>query len=190
MADQTPLPVITAWAWVARCVVASARLLARPGALVAAACRAVRASPTVRCRACTETVVGRPPPDQPFLSWASTCLGAGGDLFRYAAQHPTLRWLSRPISAVVGRRHGLYRGLYQWDGAGPRALRALCDPGSGQCSRVHYRVLPSCCARTCSATRSSYPLTNRAPGGSCRGSRPSPTDRVADRDTTRLDGRL
>ena len=29
MADQTPLPVITAWAWVARCVVASARLLAK-----------------------------------------------------------------------------------------------------------------------------------------------------------------
>ena len=156
MADQTPLPVITAWASVARCVLVSARLLAK---------RRVRLSRThlgqylcfadgTASRVYRETVVDRPPPSDPAVLVVGFRLrlvrGRGHDLFRYESLLNTPLFVGFPgfISKLwmANDEHGLYRGLYQWDGAGQaeryaralwRVLALVSVPGS-----IHYRVLP------------------------------------------------
>jgi hypothetical protein len=94
-----------------------------------------------------ETVVDRPPPSDPAVLVVGFRLrfvrGRGHDLFRYESLLNTPLFVGFPgfISKLwlANDEHGLYRGLYQWDGAGQAEhyARALASPGSGQRSRVH-----------------------------------------------------
>ena len=156
MTDQTPLPVVAAWAWVARCVVVSAGLLAKRRVRLSHAHvgQYLRFADGTASRVYRETVIDRPSPSDPAVLVVGFRLrfvrGRGHDLFRFESLLNTPLFVGFPgfISKLwlANDEHGLYRGLYQWDGAGQaehyaralwRVLALVSVPGS-----IHYRVLP------------------------------------------------
>ena len=110
MADQSSLPLLTAWASVGRCVVATAGLLAarrvhQPRTHVGQWLRFGDGSAAYVYR---ETVIDRPTPSGPPFSWWAfgSAPRAGGPCRgppHEPAQHPVLRWVSRlRFQAVAG----------------------------------------------------------------------------------------
>jgi hypothetical protein len=156
MADQTPLPYLTAWEAVARCVVATARLLAarrvhQPRTHVG---QWFRFDDGSAARVYRETVVDRPAPSEPAVLVVGFRLravrGRGHDLFRRESVLNTPLFVGFPgfVSKLwlANDEHGVYRGLYQWDGAQQaedyaralwRVLALVSVPGT-----IHYHVLP------------------------------------------------
>ncbi|MEU2348487.1 hypothetical protein [Modestobacter sp. NPDC049651] len=156
MDEQTPLPALTAWTGVARCAVRCALLLARgrlhlPREHVG---RLLRFADGTTGRVYRETRVDGPPAGAPCLLVVEFRLrgvrGAGHRLFRWEsllntplfAGFPGLRsklWLAHD-------EHGVYRGVYEWDGPERaaryarslwRVLALVSAPGS-----IHYHVVP------------------------------------------------
>jgi hypothetical protein len=154
--NQTPLPVTTAWRSVARCVVASARLLAErqvrlPRTYVG---QRLRFADGTSSRVYRETVVRRPPPSDPAVLVVAFRLryvrGRGHQLFRRESLLNTPLFVGFPgfMSKLwlAHDEHAVYRGLYQWDGAQQaehyaralwRVLALVSVRGS-----IRYRVLP------------------------------------------------
>jgi hypothetical protein len=110
MADQAPLPLLTAWASVGRCVVATAGLLAarrvhQPRTHVGQWLRFGDGSAAYVYR---ETVIDRPTPSGPTVPMVGFRLRAvSGRAMPCSApepaQHPVLRWVSRlRLQAVAG----------------------------------------------------------------------------------------
>jgi hypothetical protein len=154
--EQRPLPVTTAaWA-VARCVVTTARLLVRRRIhlptqhLGTELCFADGTS----ARVYRETVVDRSVPADPCLLVVEFRLrgvrGRGHVLFRWESLLNTPLFAGFPgfVSKlwVAHDAHGVYRGVYQWDGperaeAYARALWRVLALVSAAGS-IHYRVVP------------------------------------------------
>jgi hypothetical protein len=156
MADQAPLPLLTAWPSVGRCVLASARLLAsgrvhQPRTHVG---RWLRFADGSTARVYRETVIDRPSPSEPAVLVVAFRLravrGRGHDLFRRESLLNTPLFVGFPgfVSKLwmANDEHGVYRGLYQWDGAQQaehyaralwRVLALVSVPGS-----IRYHVLP------------------------------------------------
>ena len=156
MADQDLLPLVAAWASVARCVVATARLLAarrvhQPRTHVGQWLRFDTWSAAYVYR---ETVIDRPAPSDPAVLVVGFRLrvvrGRGHDVFRLMSLLNTPLFVGFPgfVSKLwlANDEHGVYRGLYQWDGAQQaedyaralwRVLALVSVPGT-----IHYRVLP------------------------------------------------
>lgn len=156
MADQGPLPPFIAWASVARCVVTTAGLLATrrvhlPHANVGRLLRFANGSAAYVYR---ETVVDRPSVSNPAVLVVGFRLrgirGRGHDLFRRESLLNTPLFVGFPgfVSKLwlANDEDGVYRGLYQWDGAQQaehyaralwRVLALVSVSGS-----IHYRVLP------------------------------------------------
>jgi hypothetical protein len=153
---QTPLPVIRAWASIARCVAVSAGLLAErrvrlPRTHIGQRLRFADGSAS---RVYRETVVHRPPPSDPAVLVVGFRLrfvrGRGHQLFRRESLLNTPLFVGFPgfVSKLwlANDEHGVYRGLYQWDGAEQaeqyaRALWRVLTLVSVRGS-IHYRVLP------------------------------------------------
>jgi hypothetical protein len=127
MADQDPLPLATACASVARCVVATARLLAarrvhQPRTHVGQWLRFDDESAAYVYR---ETVIDRPTPSDPAVLVVGFRLrvirGRSHHVFRPMSLLNTPLFVGFPgfVSKLwlANDEHGVYRGLYQWDGA-------------------------------------------------------------------------
>jgi hypothetical protein len=156
MSGHTPLPLLTAAASVARCVAASAWLLTArqvhwPRTHVGQWLRFADGSTS---RVYRETIVDRPPPSEPCVLVVGFRLrlirGRVHDLFRRESVLNTPLFVGFPglVSKLwlANDEHGLYRGLYQWDGAQQaehyaRALWRVLALVSGSGS-IHYQVLP------------------------------------------------
>lgn len=156
MNEQTPLPIWTAWRAVGRCVIESARLLRRrrvhlPRERVGLR---VRFADGTSSRVYRETVVDRPPTTEPCVLVVQFRLrlvrGFGHVLFRWESLLNTPLFVGFPgFVAKLWMAHdeqGVYRGVYQWDGAAAaqayaralwRVLALVSEPAS-----IHYRVLP------------------------------------------------
>jgi len=155
MTDQAPLPFFTAWTSVARCIVASVRLLAAgrvhlPRTHVGQWFRFDDGSTS---RVYQETVINRSPSEPAVLVVGFRLRfvhGRGHDLFRRESVLNTPLFVGFPgfVSKLwlANDEHGVYRGLYQWDGPQQaehyaralwRVLALVSVPGS-----IHYRVLP------------------------------------------------
>ncbi len=127
MSPQSPLPLVTAWIAVTRCVVTTAGLLAR---------RRIHQPRThidewlhfadgTSARVYRETVVDRPPPTEPTVLLVAFRLrgvrGRGHVLFRLESQLNTPLFVG--FDGFVSKLwlahddRGTYRGLYEWDGA-------------------------------------------------------------------------
>jgi hypothetical protein len=156
MADQGPLPLLTAWASVGRCVVATAGLLAarrvhQPRTHVGHWLRFGDGSAAYVYR---ETVIDRPAPSDPTVLVVGFRLrvvrGHGHDVFRPMSLLNTPLFVGFPgfVSKLwlANDEHGVYRGLYQWDGAQQaedyaRALWRVLALVSVR-GTIHYCVLP------------------------------------------------
>jgi hypothetical protein len=157
MADQAPLSVATALGAVARCVARTAVLLARrrihlPRSHVGSR---VRFADGTSARIYRETVVDRPAPRDPCVLLVEFRLRAvhgraGHAAFRAESLLNTPLFVGFPgyVSKLwlAHDEHGVYRGLYEWDGPAAaeayaralwRVLAMVCVPGS-----IRYRVLP------------------------------------------------
>jgi hypothetical protein len=156
MADQAPLPLLTAWGSVGRCLVASARLLAagrvrQPRTHVGQCLRFADGS---TARVYRETVIDQPSLSEPAVLVVGFRLravrGRGHELFRRESLLNTPLFVGFPgfVSKLwlANDEHGIYRGLYQWDGAQQaedyaralwRVLALVSVPGS-----IRYHVLP------------------------------------------------
>jgi hypothetical protein len=154
--DQRPLPVRCAMAALARCVATTAVLLARrrvylPRTRVGTR---LRFTDGTAARVYRETVVDRPSPRDPCVLVVAFRLravrGRGHAAFRAESLLNTPLFVGFPGFVaklwLANDEHGVYRGLYQWDGAAPaehyaralwRVLALVCVPGS-----IHYTVLP------------------------------------------------
>jgi hypothetical protein len=155
--DQSPLPVLTAWRAVARCVRRCAVLLAQrrlrlPRTHVGLRLRFADGTTGTVYR---ETHVDRPAPGEPCLLVVEFRLrGVGGRWGHAAFRAESL--LNTPLFAgfpglvsklwVAADEHDVYRGVYEWDGAELaesyarslwRVLALVSVPGS-----IHYRVVP------------------------------------------------
>ncbi len=156
MANQTPLPQVTAWASVARCVVTSVRLLAarRVHLRRTHVGQVLGFADGSTSRVYRETVVDGPPPSEPAVLVVGFRLrlvrGRAHDLFRAESLLNTPLFVGFPgfISKLwmANDEHGVYRGFYQWDRAKQaeqyaralwRVLALVSVPGS-----IHYHVLP------------------------------------------------
>jgi hypothetical protein len=153
---QKPLPVGPAAAALARCVVATAVLLGRrrvhlPRGRVGMRLRFGDGS---SARVYRETVVDRPPPEDPCVLVVAFRLralrGRGHAAFRAESLLNTSLFVGFPgfVSKLwlAHDEHQVYRGLYQWDGAGAAesyaralwwVLAMVCPTES-----IHYTVLP------------------------------------------------
>jgi hypothetical protein len=150
-----PLPRAAAWRAVARCVVESSRMLATgvvhwPRANVG---RRLRFADGTTGEVYRETVVARPPVEPCLLV---VCFrlrllrGPGHVLFRWES------WLNTPLFVgfpgfvsklwLAADEDDRYRGVYEWDGAGPaehyarslwRVLALVSEPRS-----IDFRVVP------------------------------------------------
>ncbi|MFP3712608.1 hypothetical protein [Puerhibacterium sp. TATVAM-FAB25] len=156
MVQHTPAPRPDAWRAVARCVGASARMLARrqvhqPRRNVG---RVVRFGDGTEARVYRETVAATPASDPCFLAVAFRLRWVRGRrghaLFRAESLLNTPLFVGFPgfVSKLwlAHDDHGVYRGLYEWDGAERaehyarslwRVLELVCEPGS-----IDYRVVP------------------------------------------------
>ena len=156
MNEQTPLPQGVAWRAVARCVATTAVLLVRrrvhlPRSHVGMRVRFADGSESVVYR---ETVVDGPPPEDPCVLVVAFRLravrGWGHALFRWESLFNTPLFVGFPglVSKIwlAADEHGVYRGLYEWDGAARaesyvralwRVLALVSVRGS-----IHYRVVP------------------------------------------------
>jgi hypothetical protein len=148
MNEQTPLPVTEAARAVARCLVASTRLLmARrvhlPTARVGLRLRFGDCTTTAVYR---ETVLHAAVPRDPCVLVVEFRLrgvrGRGHALFRRESLLNTPLFVGFPgfVSKLwlAHDEHGVYRGLYEWDGP-DRAeayARAVAGPGAGECPRL------------------------------------------------------
>jgi hypothetical protein len=154
--EQAPLSPGVAWRAVARCVATTAVLLARrrvhlPRRHVGMRLRFADASEAVVYR---ETVVDGPGPEEPCVLVVEFRLravrGWGHALFRWESLFNTPLFVGFPglVSklGLAADEHGVYRGLYEWDGAASaetyaralwRVLALVSVPES-----IHYRVLP------------------------------------------------
>ena len=156
MNEQTPLPHGVAWRAVARCVATTCALLARrrvhlPRRHVGMRLRFADGTESVVYR---ETVVDGPRPTEPCVLVVEFRLravrGWGHILFRWESLLNTPLFVGFPglVSKLwmAADEHGVYRGLYEWDGAARaesyarslwRVLALVSVPGS-----IHYRVVP------------------------------------------------
>jgi hypothetical protein len=154
--EQTPLPQGVAWRAVARCVATTAVLLARrrvhlPRGRVGTRLRFADGTESTVYR---ETVVDRPGVEDPCVLVVEFRLravrGWGHTVFRWASLLNTPLFVGFPglVSKfwMAADEHGVYRGLYEWDGATRaesyaralwRVLALVSVPGS-----IHYRVVP------------------------------------------------
>jgi hypothetical protein len=156
LAYQAPLPPLAAWASVARCVLVTARLLAarrvhqprtHVGQWLCFADGSV-------ARVYRETVVDRSLPSEPTVLVVGFRLravrGRSHDLFRRESLLNTPLFVGFPGFTsklwLADDENGVYRGLYQWDGAQRaekyaralwRVLALVSVPGS-----IAYYVLP------------------------------------------------
>jgi hypothetical protein len=154
---QGPLPRAVAWPAVLRCVGSTARLLARrrihlPRGHVG---MRLRFADGTSARVYRETVVDGAPPRRPCILAVEFRLRAihgslGHALFRWESLFNTPLFAGFPglISKLwmASDEHGVYRGLYEWDGPDQaehyarclwRVLELVCVPGT-----IHYQVLP------------------------------------------------
>lgn len=156
---DAPLPAGKAWRAVARCVRNTVLLLARrrlhlPRENVGTRLRFADGSSAVVYR---ETVVDRPPPAEPCVLVVEFRLrlvrGRAHTLFRWESLLNTPLFVGFPglVSKLwlANDDSGVYRGLYEWDGAASaeayagalwRVLALVSVPQS-----IHYRVLPGLC---------------------------------------------
>jgi len=154
--EQTPLPRATAWAAVARCTAASVALLVRrrvhiPSARVGVRLQFATGASAVVYR---ETVVDRADPEDPCVLVVAFRLravrGRGHAFFRWESVLNTPLFVGFPGFGsklwLAADDHGVYRGLYEWNGAAQaeyyaralwRVLALVSVPGS-----IRYRVLP------------------------------------------------
>jgi len=155
MNDQTPLPISTAARAEVRCVASTINLAARRrihlqhehlGSCLHFADRT--SAPVYR-----ETVVDRVPADPCVLVVAfrlRAVRGLGHTLFRWESLLNTPLFVGFPgfVSKLwlANDEHGVYRGVYEWDGPDRaehyarclwQVLALVCVPGS-----IHYQVLP------------------------------------------------
>jgi hypothetical protein len=158
MTEQTPLPVPTALRALAHCVARTAILLARrriqlPRSHVG---MCVRFADGTSARVYRETVVDRLAPRDPCVLLVEFRLRvvhgrAGHAAFRAESLLNTPLFVGFPgyVSKLwlAHDEHGVYRGLYEWDGPAAaeayaralwRVLALVSVPGS-----IHYHVLPS-----------------------------------------------
>jgi len=141
---------------VGRCVVTSARLLARrrvhlPRSRVGLG---MRFADGTSARVYRETVVDRPAPEEPCVLIVEFRLrgvrGRGHALFRWESLANTPLFVGFPgfVSKLwlAHDDHGFYRGVYEWDGVASarayaqalwRVLALVSEPAS-----IHYQVLP------------------------------------------------
>jgi hypothetical protein len=152
---EGPLPRSTAWSAVARCFAKSFVMLGQgevhlPRRNVG---RLIRFADGTTGRVYRETVVDKRPADPCVLVVSfrlSLVRGRGHTLFRLESILNTPLFVGFPgfISKLwmAHDSHGIYRGLYEWDGADQaehyarslwRVLELVCEPGS-----IAYRVLP------------------------------------------------
>ena len=154
---QGPLARTVAWPAVLRCAGRTARLLARrrihlPRGHVG---MRLRFADGTSARVYRETVVDTAPPRRPCILVVGFRLRAvrgslGHALFRWESLFNTPLFAGFPglISKLwmATDEHGVYRGLYEWDGPDQadyyarclwRVLELLCVPGT-----IHYQVLP------------------------------------------------
>jgi hypothetical protein len=154
--EQTPLPQGVAWRAVARCAATTPVLLARrrvhlPRGHVGMRLRFADGSESVVYR---ETVVDGPRPEEPCVLVVEFRLravrGWGHALFRWESLFNTPLFVGFPglVSKLwlAADEHGVYRGLYEWDGAAraesyARALWRVLALVSVRGS-IHYRVVP------------------------------------------------
>ena len=156
MNEQRPLPVGAAMRAVARCAVATAGLLRRgqvhlPRQHVG---MRLRFADGTSARVYRETTVDRPAPADPCVLVVEFRLrgvrGRGHALFRWESLLNTPLFVGFPgfVSKLwlADDAHGVYRGVYEWDGPGPaeayaralwRVLALVSCKGS-----IHYRVVP------------------------------------------------
>ena len=156
MNEQAPLPQGVAWRGVARCVATTAVLLVRrrvhlPRRHVGMRLRFADGSESVVYR---ETVVDGPHPSDPCVLVVEFRLravrGWGHALFRWESLFNTPLFVGFPglVSKLwlAADQDGVYRGLYEWDGAARaesyaralwRVLALVSVPTS-----IHYRVVP------------------------------------------------
>jgi len=151
-----PIPQRLAWAAVCRCTVNSIRMLARHQVRLAHGNlgRRINFADGSSARVYRETVVpGRMPREPCFLAVSFRLRyirGRGHRLFRMESILNTPLFVGFPgfISKLwlANDRTGLYRGLYEWDGADAaesyarslwRVLELVSEPES-----IDYRVLP------------------------------------------------
>jgi hypothetical protein len=151
-----PLPVATASAAVARCVVSSAAMLARHEVHLrhAAVGRVVRFADGSRAPVYRETVVLHDVADPCFLVVVFRLRGVRGErghaLFRAESLLNTPLFVGFPgfVSKLwlAADDRGRYRGVYEWDGPGRaehyarslwRVLALVSEPGT-----IGYRVVP------------------------------------------------
>jgi len=156
MNEQAPLPYGVAARAVLRCAVSSVALLARrrihlPSQHVG---MRIRFADGTSARVYRETVVDGGAPANPCVLVVGFRLravrGWGHALFRWESLLNTPLFVGFPgfVSKLwlANDEHGVYRGVYQWDGPASaahyarslwRVLALGCVPGS-----IHYRVLP------------------------------------------------
>jgi hypothetical protein len=152
---QAPLPVASAVRGLARCVGTTAVLLARrrvhlPGAHIG---MCLRFADGTSARVYRETVVTRAPAEDPCVLIVGFRLravrGRGHAAFRWESLLNTPLFVGFPgfVSKLwlAHDDHGIYRGLYEWDGPGLaeayaralwRVLALVSEPGS-----IHYKVV-------------------------------------------------
>jgi hypothetical protein len=179
MADQAPLPFLTAWPSIGRCVLASVRLLAsgrvhRPRTRVGQWLRFADGS---AARVYRETVIDRPSPSEPAVLVVAFRLravrGRSHDLFRRESLLNTPLFVGFPglVSKLwmANDEHGSIEGSTSGtELSKPSTTRAPCGgswPWSAFRAQSATTYCRGCCATTCYATRCSHPLTKRVPGG-------------------------
>ena len=155
---QRPLARRVAWPAVLRCAGTTARLLARRRIHLPRrhAGMRLRFAGGTSARVYRETVVDTAPAQRPCLLVVGFRLRA----VRGSLGHALFRWeslLNTPLFAgfpglvsklwIANDEHGVYRGLYEWDGPDQaeyyarclwRVLELVSVPGT-----IHYQVLPS-----------------------------------------------
>jgi hypothetical protein len=148
MTDQAPLPFFTAWTSVARCIVASVRLLAAgrvhlPRTHVG---QWLRFDDGSTSRVYQETVIDRSPSEPAVLVVGFRLRfvrGRGHDVFRRESVLNTPLFVGFPgfVSKLwlANDEHGVYRGLYQWDGPqqAEHYARPVAGSRAGQRSGLH-----------------------------------------------------
>jgi hypothetical protein len=156
MNEQRPLPYGVAGRAVLRCVVRTVALLARRRVHLPSAHVGMRLhfADGTSARVYRETVVVRGATEQPCVLLVEFRLrfvrGVGHTLFRWESLLNTPLFVGFPgfVSKLwlAHDEHGVYRGVYEWDGPARaehyarclwRILALVSVPGS-----IHYRVLP------------------------------------------------
>ena len=156
MSDQAPLPVTSALRALIRCVGTAAVLLARRRVHMPAARVGLRLrfEDGTSSRVYRETVVDRAGVEDPCVLVVAFRLravrGRGHAVFRWESLFNTPLFVGFPglVSKLwlAADEHDVYRGLYEWDGAGraesyARALWRVLALVSVRGS-IHYRVVP------------------------------------------------